>query len=581
MNTEQRPGDIVAQREAVKDEQERSRKRRAEQADEMRHRANLEKNLAESAKAMLGTSEDAEAERRSQALRLIRDGVAEDAENLLLEIRRDVEMSQRQRRLSQPAATCADNLLRMGTAFAGRKRKLEEVESRLGRLRRAAKDGAPLPSSGDVFTQLGEGCRELQGQIAELTQALCQLYGDYSELIGADRRRELLLRDTYEECLEHLESRERGKTEIQVRDQTKELDYDKRIVVLEAVVKRLVTAIPPMRERLVDRSLVEAQTSLAEGNADRAFEFIADAQKYAADSLCVLRVEAASHEAKGDIAKALQIWTRITKHTEAAPDDALALMLVCEKAGRPEQAMKVAAESARKWEQDVRFKQRWGDLAWNLCRWDDAVEAYAAVCESDADSIKYFRRYGCALVEAERYTEALEILREAVHRRDTNGPVHRYLGRAYAGLGQTEVAVEEFQRALEVSPDDPKNHLALARAMIQRGEYDDAIATARKALELAEDKIPALETLGQAQLEVGDFEAVLETLGDMVTSPRVSIDSVLVYATAAWRCQRFEEAEAILAPAVRRDPQNTELRHIYGLICIETGRMEQAVKLMG
>ncbi len=69
---------------------------------------------------------------------------------------------------------------------------------------------------------------------------------------------------------------------------------------------------------------------------------------------------------------------------------------------------------------------------------------------------------------------------------------HSQLGRTYLGEGLWERAVEEFEKALELNPDDPGTRLRLSYALLQLGFEERAYEEHRKAWEpYARNKIVA------------------------------------------------------------------------------------------
>ncbi len=566
----------TANASSAKAEQEKARKRRAEQAEEMRHRSQLKETLAKSAKSLLGTSEDMAEEQANQVLRLIRDGLAEDIENLVVEIRRDVQISHKQKRLSTRAAQFVDDLLKLGSVFANRKRKLEEVEKKLGMLRRMANQGIPLPTSASAFEMLSQGCIELKQQIAELTQAMSQRFTDYSQTIHADRLRELSLRETFEECLEHLEGTERGKTEVNVRQQLRDLEYDQRVKALKVVVDKLVTSIPPMRTRLIDRNVEDAKTCLLNGDPVRAMELLDEARHYDPANIDIMRVEAACYGTQNNWFKASAIYKQVVDRSSANAEDAQHLISALERANAPLRANEAARLACGRWPEDKELLQRWGDLAWNFEQWEDAAKAYKAAVDADPNQIRLLRRYGCALVEAQHFEEGLGILREAVRKRDNNGHIHRYLGRAYSGIGQTAEALKEYGIAIEMNPEEVKNHVGRGWTLIQTGEYEEAIRSAQTAAGISGSQQCIVDLQAEASYRLGDYKQTLEILQNIATQKDAPIHIVYIYAVAAWRLQRFEEAERVLSPALQKFPENEDLRHTMGLIYLETGRMAEA-----
>lgn len=89
----------------------------------------------------------------------------------------------------------------------------------------------------------------------------------------------------------------------------------------------------------------------------------------------------------------------------------------------------------------------------------------------------------CTLVSDWDWREAKRELDTATRLNPESLVVAVSAGLAYEWLGQTEKAIEEFQRGCMIQPPCQVVHLALCRALIARGEYKESIAHLSRLIE--------------------------------------------------------------------------------------------------
>lgn len=80
------------------------------------------------------------------------------------------------------------------------------------------------------------------------------------------------------------------------------------------------------------------------------------------------------------------------------------------------------------------------------------------------------------------------------------------------GLGDFDGAVAEFQKALEINPEDLNAQINLAATFIELKRYDEAIDFSRRALRSSSDVAEAHHSLGVAYLRIGDCDSAREEL---------------------------------------------------------------------
>ena len=101
------------------------------------------------------------------------------------------------------------------------------------------------------------------------------------------------------------------------------------------------------------------------------------------------------------------------------------------------------------------------------------------------------------LAEAESYfTRAL-----AIHtaKDDFQASLHNNLGGVYGDLQQFSLALDQFQSAVAISPDDAEYHTNLAVALAELNRYEEAVAEIKIALRIAPDYPPARAVLERLQ----------------------------------------------------------------------------------
>ncbi len=111
--------------------------------------------------------------------------------------------------------------------------------------------------------------------------------------------------------------------------------------------------------------------------------------------------------------------------------------------------------------------------------------------------MKTVRERGGALLKEGRFSEAAEVLREAVAQDSTDELAWRWLGAALGAAGDVEESIRAFSRAIALSPQSPKNHFNLAIALEKQGEFREAKARLHRALTLDPGYDPARWRLKQ------------------------------------------------------------------------------------
>ena len=111
-------------------------------------------------------------------------------------------------------------------------------------------------------------------------------------------------------------------------------------------------------------------------------------------------------------------------------------------------------------------------------RYEEAIERYRNVLDVDPEHGPAHAGMGYALLSSKRHREAVESLARSISLEpDASDAADRHvaLGRAFMGLGRTEAAAENMERALEIDSRNATALDSLALLRFQQQRYDEAL----------------------------------------------------------------------------------------------------------
>lgn len=246
---------------------------------------------------------------------------------------------------------------------------------------------------------------------------------------------------------------------------------------------------------------------------------------------------------------------------QMAPDSLLWLVEMYLRAGRPEDAARVAdrwpsrATPAVKSAIEGRLAEQRGDLPSAAALYESALARDPLLVAIAFRLLEVYRRQGRA--------EAIEpFLRRGLQRSSQLDAYHHLLGTLAKERGDYAAALGHFRRAVEIVPDDAiyLGDLAVAAAALgRRKEAEEAVAWA---LRQSPKQAKAWILLGSALDRLGEPARALEAFQKArdlgAEGPAADIAAALVLA----RTGRMREAKEILAEAGERYPGNAALEAV-------------------
>jgi tetratricopeptide (TPR) repeat protein len=147
------------------------------------------------------------------------------------------------------------------------------------------------------------------------------------------------------------------------------------------------------------------------------------------------------------------------------------------------------------------------------------------------------------------------------------------LARAYEAKGDFDRAIESYEKAIEIQPEQPfwvYRHIGFA--LRQQERLEEAIKHYQKAIELQPDDAGIYSLMGQVQKLVGDLEGAIASYQ---TAIELRVDApIQIYLNLGEvlsQCDRVDEAISTYQKALELEPENAEIPR---LLDVATARKE-------
>ncbi len=164
-------------------------------------------------------------------------------------------------------------------------------------------------------------------------------------------------------------------------------------------------------------------------------------------------------EARQYLDKALEIDSR---HARAYFE----LGLLLNRQGKQADAEEALAKAVRYQPNESLFWYAYGEIYRLQGRTEEALEAYEKAMDRDPPYPKAVGKLGLLLVQTKRYDEAETVLIAGIRKDKSNAVNYLHLGVVYAAKGKNKLAIENYEKFLELAPkNDPER--ARAKSAIQ------------------------------------------------------------------------------------------------------------------
>ncbi|MDX8549211.1 tetratricopeptide repeat protein [Methanospirillum sp. J.3.6.1-F.2.7.3] len=218
-------------------------------------------------------------------------------------------------------------------------------------------------------------------------------------------------------------------------------------------------------------------------------------------------------------------------------------------------------------------------------KYHDAIDAYEIALKKSPRDPDILLSEGRCLMKIGAYHLAIKCFQLVIKQRGDDPHAYVLLGNSYKVLKQFDDAIEAYEQALEINPDNKTYKMQIAEAYLLQGNIclhkdkdpQTAIEYFNKTLEIAPRYSAAWFSKSIAYRKMGGYR---NSLNAMLKTIEIDPNNAHAYFEMGKTLKSMgNETEAIdcFLQAIRIDPSYTEAMYILGNILVDAGRPSTAI----
>ncbi|MHA1963308.1 MAG: tetratricopeptide repeat protein [Candidatus Thorarchaeota archaeon] len=202
--------------------------------------------------------------------------------------------------------------------------------------------------------------------------------------------------------------------------------------------------------------------------------------------------------------------------------------------------------------------------------------------KANPDDASAWNAKGVFHAQKHEFGEALRSLDRALHIDPDMAPAHTNRGRVLLALGpeKGKEALQSFDSALKLAPDDVQILHDKASALHSLGRVDEELEVVQRISELAENEWGVWVRIGDIELELGHFEPAIKSYDTALELKDDLVPAYVRRAIALAMLERWKEAIKSAETATKIEPDNSEAWLIRGDVHLRAGRHNSAMKAL-
>ncbi len=182
-----------------------------------------------------------------------------------------------------------------------------------------------------------------------------------------------------------------------------------------------------------------------------------------------------------------------------------------------------------------------------------------------------------ALFSSNKFQDALNAIEELIVDNSNDALLFNIRGACYAGLGQKNLAKENYEKAILVNPEYAKAHYNLAGALHELNDIDASIKSYQDALAIEPDYAEAHNNLGNVYKEVGQLDLAVKSLKKAISIKPDYVEAYYSLGSTFYDSEKLEEAVESYSKVVQLKPSFSLIHNNLGNILRELGRFDEAI----
>lgn len=221
-----------------------------------------------------------------------------------------------------------------------------------------------------------------------------------------------------------------------------------------------------------------------------------------------------------------------------------------------------------------------GMAYWMNDQYDRSIAQFRMAIELNPRDERAHLELADVLTEAERFTEAERVLREAINALPTSGQAHWKAGRVFQSLHKDLEAVQAFERAAAFKPlaGASRLYVILGRMYLSASDLERSRAAFERSIDIDPNSPEAHRQLGDVYRKLGRHDpALLEFLVAGIIDPQDAASYVGAGQTFL-ETRQYAEAVGAFKRAVALKPSDKEARYGLATALMRSGEAESGTR---
>jgi len=196
----------------------------------------------------------------------------------------------------------------------------------------------------------------------------------------------------------------------------------------------------------------------------------------------------------------------------------------------------------------------------------------------EVPAAEFYRLFDSALALAAKgdYAAAIDEWGKALAISPDDAKAHNNLGVALLAKGEVEPGLAAFRKAIDLRPDYAEAHYNLGGVLLRRDRVDEAIARFRRAVEINPRYAEAFDRLGGALARKGMLDEAQRQFRNALAIDEKYADAHNDLGAVLLQVGRPADALAQFARAVEIDPKYAKAQNNFGVALARSGKVEEA-----
>ena len=221
-----------------------------------------------------------------------------------------------------------------------------------------------------------------------------------------------------------------------------------------------------------------------------------------------------------------------------------------------------------------------GDFFLRVGQYDEAIKQFEEGIAKDPDQKVIYLKHEIEVYIRSNRMQLATAKNDEILKIDSKDPEARGL-KATLSLdkGEYASATTELQSVVTARPQNFVAHFNLGRAYLGKNDIEQARQEFDKAVQINPGYVVARLAQIQVALLRGDTDAANKDADDLLRISPGRVEGIVMKAAALQRAQKYDEAHALLEPALAKNPTSVPIMLELGVIDMQQKKAKEAIDL--